>query len=147
MGVGDSLEAAYVLHGPVAAGRWHLVADGLLAGQGVSAMDVRVELRWRHAAPDSGVPDGSPSDAGTNDAGADDTVLAGVSHHFVRDAANPYGALAFTADLDGIERIVPRPGDELVLRFTPTTGDPGAVYIPNGDGRNTGGAIPHIDLP
>lgn len=101
-------------------------------------MDVRFELRWRHAAAGAG------DDGG---AGGGDTVLASVTHHFVRDAANPYVAIAFAADLDGVQRVTPQSGDELVLRVTPTAGDPGAVYIPNGDGANSHGRIPHLDLP
>jgi hypothetical protein len=38
-------------------------------------------------------------------------------------------------------------GDQLVFRYTGESGDLPMAYVPNGEGENTGGRIPFIDLP
>ena len=40
-----------------------------------------------------------------------------------------------------------QPGDLLVWRAIGVRGDPGVLFIPNGDGPNSGGRIPRLDLP
>jgi hypothetical protein len=113
----------------VAAGRWHLVADGVVLGQGTSQVDARWDVVWRR-----------PGDA------AADTTLASFQHHYVRSATAPFDAVACEADADGVAAAA-RPGDLLVLRITATAGDPGVDFLPNGDGENAHGRIPRIDLP
>jgi hypothetical protein len=39
------------------------------------------------------------------------------------------------------------PGDLLLFRTTFVSGDPGALFILNGDGKFNGGQIPRLDLP
>jgi hypothetical protein len=127
VGVGDSLEASYALKGPIAAGRWHLVGDGLLLG-GAQAV-VRYQVLWR-----------AGGDAGS------DKVIATFDHRFTRDASAPFGALPYADDVDAAA-VPAAAGDLLVLRYSALDGDTGVDFEPNGDGPNTGGAIPHIDLP
>ncbi len=129
MGVGDSLEAAYTLRGPLPAGRWHLVGDGIVLGKDVTRVDVRFDIVWRAAGADGG----------------SGTVLATFSNRFVRSGSG-FAATPFSADATGVAAAA-RAGDQLVLRISPTGGDPGALFDPNGDGANAGGAIPRIDLP
>jgi hypothetical protein len=38
-------------------------------------------------------------------------------------------------------------GDQLVFRYTGESGDLPMAYVPNGEGANTGGRIPFIELP
>jgi hypothetical protein len=38
-------------------------------------------------------------------------------------------------------------GDQLVFRYSGESGDLPMAYVPNGEGANTGGRIPFIDLP
>lgn len=83
--------------------------------------------------------------AGT-DAGAGDTPICRFDNRFVRRVPGGFLATPFAADV-----IAPAPaadaGDQLVLRITTTGGDPGVLYVPNGDGARAMGEIPHIDLP
>jgi hypothetical protein len=129
VGVGDSLEAGFALAAPIAAGTWHLVADGLLLGQGVSQADVNWDVVWR---------------AG-GDAGAD-TVLATFTHHYAVAAGHPFDAIPCEADGPGVAAPA-HAGDLLILRVTPTGGDPMLDFVPNGDGTNAHGRIPRLDLP
>lgn len=125
------LEAAYVLKGPIPAGTWNLVGDGIVAGDGVRSITVLFEVRLRA----QGV---------TGD--ASDTIVVMTQNTFMRDQGNRFGAVAFEQQLQGMA--VPAvAGDRLVLRITALRGDPGATFIPNGDGVTTGGRIPRLDLP
>lgn len=122
MGVGNSLEAAYALRGTVPAGPFRLVGDGILAGDTAAAIDVRFDVLVR------------------------EKTLVSFQHHFVRDPQKRFAAVRYEEKKDGAAAAAGA-GDLLRLRITPTGGDPGAVYIPNGDGASAGGRIPEIDLP
>lgn len=122
MGAGSSLEAAYTLQGPIAAGTWRLIADGIILEQ----VDVRFELIWRH--------DG------------EDDVLATFMQSFeplpnAEYRAQPYEEAADVAAVDASA------GDQLVFRYAGTGSALDMAYIPNGDGAELGGRIPFIELP
>ena len=127
MGVGDSLEAAFALVGPIPAGSWHLVGDGIV----LASCDLEFDVVWRHG---------------------EDTILASVSHHFdPRTTGAKFDATQFEADATGLAAPAAA-GDQLILRFTAAVlADAGAgvtdVYIPNGDGANAHGRIPSLTLP
>ena len=122
MGVGDSLEAAMVLRGPIAAGVWHLVGDGIV----FDSADLRYDVLWRSA--------------------AGDTTLVSFAHHF--DPLPPpdqFDAVPFEASAPG--KVAPaRAGDQLVLRFTAESGSANVAFIPNGDGAHAHGRIPSLQL-
>lgn len=124
MGVGDPLEATYTLAGPIAAGSWHLVGDGLI----LTAVDMQFDVLWRN--------------------GGNDQLIVRFSHHF----DPPSGAQAFDAvlfDGDAAGAAVPASaGDLLVLRMTAlASAASGPAYIPNADGSHTRGRIPALSLP
>lgn len=124
MGVGDPLEATYMLAGPIAAGPWHLVGDGLI----LTAVDMQFDVLWR--------------------SGGTDQPIVRFSRHF----DPPAGAQAFDAvsfDGDAVGTAVPASaGDLLVLRLTAlTSASAGPAYIPNADGSHTRGRIPALSLP
>lgn len=75
--------------------------------------------------------------------GPRDVVLATSTHTFVPTGGN---AILYEADLAGIAAPA-APGDQLVLKFTTTAGEPGAYYIPNGDGALVGGRTVNLTLP
>lgn len=138
MRVGDSpdtLEAAYALHGPLGAGNWHLVGDGILSGAGVQNITVQFDVRLR---PQAAVADEL------------DQVIVTTMNTFQRDLQNPYAPVLFETTLAG-PAVSAAPGDHLVLRFHALRGDSGAVYIINGEGNGKGqypsARVPRIDLP
>lgn len=134
MRVGDSpgyVEASYALRAPLVDGTWGFVGDGILAGG--ERIRVRFEARLR------------PQDALSGD-DSRDVVLAQVEHTFVRDATRPFGAVAFSG-LGAGRSTSSQVGDLLVYRATVVDGDPGTMYILNGDGQKAGGSIPRLDLP
>jgi hypothetical protein len=123
VGVGDSLEAAYTLSGPLPAGTWHLVGDGIV----FEAADVRYEVLWRTAGGDA--------------------PLVEFQHHFEPlTGAQQFDATPFEADARGLAAPA-RAGDQLVLRFSAASASPGTVFIPNGDGAKAHGRIPSLTLP
>ena len=127
MGVGDSLEAAFTLAGPISAGTWHLVGDGIVQ----APVDVQYDVIWRHAGSDS--------------------TLASFQHHFdPLVGANHFDATMYDANATGLAATA-RPGDLLVLRFTASGpadgGSAVSAFIPNGDGAHALGRIPSITLP
>ena len=126
MGVGDSLEAAFTLVGPIPAGTWHLVADGV----SLAPADLSFDVLWRH--------------------GGVDTELVEFAHHFVPlSGASQFDASPFEADGAGVAAPAVR-GDQLVLRIRADgDADAGAstVYLPNGDGDKAHGRLPSITLP
>ena len=134
MGAGSSfsfLEAPYKLHGPIAAGSWGLVGDGIVAGNDAKSINVLFEVRWRKQ--------------GQSDASGD-TVLMSASNTFLRNSAALFDAAQFSTTVPGIAADA-HEGDTLILRITATGGDSGALFIPNGDGDHANGRIPRIDLP
>lgn len=132
MGVGDSLEASYALAGPLPAGRWGLVGDGILTGDGTTRVEVRFQILLRRK--------GGP-------AGSGEPVVQFLNT-FRRDPANRFGAVRYDGEAQGAA-VAAEPGDRLVLRLTGLGGDPPATayYILNGDGARSGGRIPRVDLP
>lgn len=122
MGAGRSLEAAYTLSGPIPAGTWTLVADGII----LQAVDVTFEIVWRH--------------------GGSDTVLASFEQHFDPLPDGGYRAQAYerTAEIDEVAATA---GDLLVFRYAGRNSELMMAYIPNGDGDLVGGRIPFLDLP
>jgi hypothetical protein len=125
VGVGDSLEATLTLAGPIPAGTWHLVGDGIV----FSSVDVEYDVLWRHAGSDS--------------------PLVTFRHHFdPLSGAQQFDASPFEADGAGAAAAA-RAGDLLVLRFSTVGADGGAgtVFIPNGDGAKANGRIPSLTLP
>lgn len=123
MGVGDSLEAAFQLAGPIRAGSWHLIGDGII----LQSVDMRFDVVWRIA--------------------AGDTTLASFTNHFdLPTGEAQFNAVPFEADAPGIAAAA-HAGDQLVLRFTASGSGNGTVYIPNGDGSKTMGRIPSVKLP
>lgn len=134
MRVGDSpgyVEAAYVLRAPIAAGNWGVVGDGILAG--ADRVIVRFEARLR--------PQGGLSGDDSHD-----MVLARTENTFLRNTANPFGAVPFRGQMLGVAGAATA-GDLLVFRATVIGGDTGTLYILNGDGSKAGGQIPRLDLP
>ncbi len=124
MGVGDPLEASAALAGPINAGRWHLIGDGLV----VDPVDITYEVIWRGSAGDK--------------------VLATWQHHFDAPPAGPdrYKAVRYEDDADGAAAEATA-GDKLVLRFKAAQAASAMPFIPNGDGFMANGRIPSITLP
>jgi hypothetical protein len=111
--------------GPIRAGTWHLVGDGIL----FTSADVRFDVLWRH--------------------GGSDTTVLHLEHHFdPPTGANRYEAVPYEADATA-DAVAAVAGDLLVLRFSSDPGDGGAVttYLPNGDGAHANGRIPSLTLP
>jgi len=123
VGAGGSLEASILLEGPIPAGTWHLVGDGIIT----ESVDVTYDVIWRTAA------------------GAD-TLLVSFNHHFDPLGGGSFDATPFEADGTGIAASAVD-GDRLVLRFTAIGSTNTMAYIPNGDGRLTEGRIPNLTLP
>jgi hypothetical protein len=122
VGAGSSLEAGYTLSGPLGAGTWRLVADGIV----LQSVDVTFDIVWR--------------------SGGDDQVLASWQRHLDPLPGGEYRAQPFeeSAEVEGQQAAE---GDQLILRFRGEGSDLPMAYIPNGDGELTGGRIPFIDLP
>jgi hypothetical protein len=136
VGVGDSLEAAYALRGPVPAGVFRLVGDGILAGEGVTFMDVRFDVLHRPMA-----------------GGGGEALLVRFENRFVRDLSARFRAVRYerAAEGPGTSMSTPTPAGGspglLVLRVTALDGSVGGSFILNGDGDRAGGRIPRLDLP
>jgi hypothetical protein len=124
VGVGDSLEAAFTLAGPLRAGTWHLVGDAII----FQTVDARYDVIWRSAAGDQ--------------------ILATWQHHF----DEPMGPAQFDAQPYEDDVTAPaadaKAGDQLVLRFSAMGAGTGpTAFIPNGDGAQANGRVPSIKLP
>lgn len=128
MGVGDPLEATYVLAGPVAAGVWQLVGDGLI----LAAVDMQFDVLWR-----SGLGDQQ-----------NEQLIVSFRHHFdPPTGSHAYDAVPLDANAAGAAAAAVR-GDRLVLRMTATqAASSGPAYLPNADGPHTHGRIPSLSLP
>ena len=127
MGAGGSLEAAYRLAGPIKAGNWHLIGDGVA----FDPADVTFTVLWR-------------------DAHGADHVLATFEHMFPVGGSPVNGfipATPFEADAMGVAAAAVV-NDELVLRIT-AKGNPAdaLLFLPNGDGAHAQGRIPSLTLP
>ena len=123
---GQSHEALYLLSGPIKAGSWHLVGDGIV----FDACDVRWDVVLRKA-------DNS------------EQPIVSFSHHYDPPAgSDKYVAVPFDGDAAGDKVDAVGNADSLLLRITVTAGTANEyLFIPNGDGSNTGGRIPSITAP
>jgi hypothetical protein len=124
LGPGGSLEAAYLLAGPIKAGSWHLVGDGIV----LDPVDITFDLLWR-------------------DAGGDHPI-ATWTHHFDPPASG-FDAVQYEADAPGVAAKA-KGNDQLVLRMTAAPGNYPAdtmLWIPNGDAETTNGRDPSLTLP
>ncbi len=107
--------------GPIAAGNWHLVGDGIA----LVPADVTFAVSLDHA--------------GT------DTPIVSFMHHFDPPSGNSY-AVPFDADQMGA--MVPAIEDDLlVLTISVANSTSGAAFIPNADGPHSMGRIPSLTLP
>lgn len=122
MGTGGPLEATYTLVGPIDAGTWHLVGDGIV----IEEVDVLFEVLSRR--------------------GTQDQAIASWLHHFTPPASG-FDAVPF--DASATAAAVPaQSGDLLVFRYSVVAGATRPMaWIPNGDGANAHGRIPSIQLP
>jgi hypothetical protein len=122
VGAGGSLEATFTLTGPLPAGSWHLVGDGIVFG----SVDITFDVLWRSS--------------------VGDVKVAELTHHF--DPGPALGtAVPYQGDALGVAAAA-HPGDQLVLRFTGGSSTMvGELYEPNSDGANTHGQIPSLTLP
>ena len=128
MGVGDSLDASFVLRGPLGTGTAALVGDGVLTGDAVTEMTVKWELFLR-----------GPDDA------TKPVLLATWNAMYARNPDARFDAVKYED-----ARLIPGGGafgDRLTLHMTPTGGGPNAFFLPNGDGATAKGRIPRLDLP
>jgi hypothetical protein len=121
VGVGDPLEASYELAGPLRAGSWNLIGDGVP----LHSVDIVFDVIWRR--------------------GGSDRTIVTFTHHFAptpgRFDAEPFEG---NATSDAVEAAQ---GDLLVLRMTASSSVAGAAYLPNADGQHANGRIPSIILP
>lgn len=121
MGAGSSQEAPYDLKASVKAGTYHFVLDCIV----ITSVDTTFELMHRR--------------------GGDDTVLVTWSQHF---DPLPEGFDAQTYELEQQAPAIDfTPGDQLVFRYSGTGTTQPQAWIPNGDGKLSGGRIPYIKLP
>jgi hypothetical protein len=121
VGVGDPREAAFTLVGPIPAGTWTLVGDGII----IEPVDAQFDLIWR--------------------ANGVDTPIAVWTHHF---DPQPTGFDAVAYEETKLAAAVPaQAGDLLVLRYQAMNATVSMAYIPNGDGANSNGRIPNLTLP
>ncbi len=120
---GPPLEAAFLLTGPIKAGTWHLVGDGIV----LNAADLTYVVVWRDQ---KGV----------------EHELVRWTHHFDPPASG-FDAVQFEADGAGVAANASG-NDTLLLRMS-AAGDPNVamLWIPNGDGAKTNGRIPSLTLP
>ena len=122
MGAGRSLEAAYSLSGPIQAGPWVLVSDAIVT----ESVEVTIEILLR--------------------SGAGDEVLVSFEEQLEPLPDDEYAAQPYEQAFE-LPRVDAEAGDQLVLRYTGAGSVDMMAYIPNGDGANTGGRIPYLDLP
>jgi hypothetical protein len=115
-----------VLAGPIKAGNWHLIGDGIVG----TAADVQFDVIWRR--------------------GSTDQTIVSWTHHFdPPPEAMKFDAVPFEGDALGGE-VPALKGDLLVLRWSipgPDAGAGGIGFIPNGDGAGSKGRIPSLTLP
>lgn len=109
--------------GPIKAGTWHLVGDGIV----LSAADVTYDVVWR-------------------DSKGGEHAIATWSHHF-DPLPSGFNATQFEADTAGSEAKASA-NDTLILRLS-AQGDPtvAMLWIPNGDGAKAMGRVPSLTLP
>lgn len=122
MGAGGSQEAAYTLKASEPAGTYHFVLDAVIT----APVDVTFDLIWRR--------------------GTTDMPLASWTEHYAPLGAGNFDAQPFEYD-ETAPAIDWKSGDQLVFRYTGANTNSAEAYIPNGDGVNSNGRIPHFSLP
>ena len=124
LGPGGSLEASYLLSGPIKAGNWHLVGDGIV----FESTDVTFDVIWRN--------------------GAGDHPIVSFTRHF---DPQPSGFDAVLYDDNALGAAVDaKANDQLVLRMSTPPGtypDGTMLWDPNGDEEVTHGRDPSLTLP
>lgn len=105
------------------AGTWTFVGDGVITG----SVDVEFEILWRRD-------------------GRDDVTVVSWMQHFDPKPNSDFTATAYEVDGEG-DAIDFQGGDQLVLRYTGTGTTVPMAYVPNGEGPDTEGRHPYIDLP
>jgi hypothetical protein len=117
------MEAAYLLAGPIKAGTWHIIGDGIV----LDPVDVTFDVLWRDANGDH--------------------PIATWTNHF-DPPANVNNAAQAEADVPGVAANA-KGNDQLVLRMTAQgagTADT-MLWAPNGDAEKTNGRDPSLTLP
>ena len=125
IGPGGSLEAPFLLAGPIKAGSWHLVGDGVV----FQSTDITFDVLWR-------------------DAGNNDHPIVSFTHHF-DPMPSGFNAVLYEDDAAGVAAPA-KSNDQLVLRMSAPPGgypDGTMLWIPNGDGASTMGRDPSLTLP
>ena len=122
MGAGGSQEAAFTLKASVPAGTYHFVLDAVIT----SPVDVTFDLIWRR--------------------GTTDMPLASWTEHYTPLGGGDFDAQPFEYD-ETAPAIDWQAGDQIVFRYTGANTPSAEAYIPNGDGVNSNGRIPHFMLP
>jgi hypothetical protein len=125
IGPGGSLEAAYLLSGPIKAGNWHLVGDGIV----FQPVDVTFDVLWR-------------------DSGNVDHPIVSFTHHFDPQPSG-FNAVEYEDNALGVAAKA-KGNDQLILRMSAAAGtypDGSMLWIPNGDGPNAQGRDPSLTLP
>jgi hypothetical protein len=126
VGAGSSQEAEFILQGPIPAGTYTLVADGIITGP----VDVLFELIWRKGD------------------GTGDVLLAMDMHHFEPNGGGNFDAVPYEVELAApAVDAVAGAGDQFIFRYTGTNSPGPMSYAPNGDGATRNGRIPNITLP
>jgi hypothetical protein len=110
--------------GPIKAGSWHLVGDGIV----LYPVDITFAVLWRDAAGEH--------------------PIASFTHHFDPPSAG-FDAVQYEDDAIGVAAKA-KPNDTLILRMTAADGGQPAdtmLWIPNGDAEKTKGRDPSLTLP
>jgi len=101
IGVGHPVEVTYALPGPIPAGNYHLVGDGV-----ISAMPmVQFDLLWREP-------------------GSQDSTIVSFTHQYPSGTAAQYEETKSGAAVAAVN------GDLIVLRVTMLSTDPNSEYVP-----------------
>jgi len=122
---GGSLEAAFLLAGPIKAGNWHLVGDGLV----FESTDITFDVLWR-------------------DAANVDHPIVSFTRHFDPQPSG-FDAVLYEDNALG-PQVNAKANDQLVLRMSAPAGgypDGTMLWIPNGDADQTHGRDPNLTLP
>ena len=123
MGSGGSLEAEYTLKADIPAGTYKVICDAII----IRPVDVTFDLVWRNA--------------------GGDVTLATWMEHFEPLGGGMFSAQTYELDVPVSVAVDAAEGDQLVFRYRGMNSTAMMAFIPNGDGRVSGGRIPNITLP
>ncbi len=101
VGVGNPKEATYSLPGPIPAGDYHLIGDGITT----SMPDVQFDILWRRA-------------------GAADSTIVSFTHQYPAGSASQY------EETKSVPAVSASAGDVLVMKVSMLGTDMNAEYIP-----------------